>query len=60
MQLLGTPRLQSQLSRVSLCSALIQVWHVQDRIKDRLGLEEQWARILLRLERWGEAEQAYR
>ena len=33
---------------------------MQDRIKDRLGLEEQQARILLRLERWGEAEQAYR
>lgn len=35
-------------------------WRVQERIKDRLGLQEQQARILLRLERWGEAEQAYR
>lgn len=34
--------------------------NAQERIKDRLGAEEQQARILLRLERWDDAEEAYR
>ena len=32
----------------------------QERLRDRQGAEEQRARILLRLQRWGDAEEAYR